>query len=1350
LLRFLFFCLLALSATTPLASETFLNPRRLPTTGDPASLVVADFNGDGLPDIAYIDSSVPAGIPHVILAQANGTYVPAPAISTSTKLNGNCRALDTNKDNKQDLVCTYSSTFNATLVTLPGNGNGTFGTPILTAMPTSNGNYFYPNIYPPMDLNSDGVPDLMVNDGINNRSLIMLGDGNGGFRYASSVGVANPVMAADINHDGKLDLLLINGPSVMIGHGDGTFDNPRLYSLDFDYDNVCTFADVDKDGQLDAVCGYVATNNGDINGATHLIVLHGNADGSFNKTPVFDKVFGHHDTQYDGEGTFQYPVLVTDLNADGIPDILAFAGNGYSVLLGQAGLDFTYPKHYDAGFYNYSVFAGQLSIDLDKDGQVDIVSPGTNGIYISYGRRDGSFSTASAYEVAETLGHATFADFNGDNIPDVAATGGTAIQMSFGKGDGTFSAFSPLVNGGIDFSTPTSPANAYAAHGDFNGDGKQDLLAIGSSAIYQYDSYLYFGNGDGTFQPIQKVSNTSTMVPQFSKTKVVDVNRDGRDDILSSDVISTVAPTHANIYVNLSNGDGNFRTVTTQMPGEPYNTVFYAQNCPPDLADFDHDGKLDVVFGAYSNAYVLKGRGDGSFDPNPLTLPIPGGGGGTSGVAAADFDGDGNPDFAVLYHGGSSYTNGTVVFVYYGNGDGTFSTPLAYPIAFHSYGLITTSDLNGDGLPDIILRGIGVPYDHWSISIIHAKPGRALDSEVNYIAGIGLQDMASLDVNKDGHPDLLIANNMAGSVTVLLNQTVPTVTGVLTASPEPSFVQQPFTITASLYPPPPPSSTTLNGTVSFSLDGASLGSAPVTSNSATLNISSQAARGTHTLTAVWSGDNNYPSISLNGIHIVNGYPVALSFTSSANPVVFGQGFTIQYSLSNASSVPAAIPQPSGTFSLINNGSDLFPPTTVTNGLSGSALFALGLAPAGQHTLVASYSGDSIHEPASVTIVENIAPVSSTTIAQTSPNPSVYGQPITVSATVTIPTGNSLGRLFPPPAPTVTFTGLPSGPITTLAAYNSSASTSTTTVATATYRANALPGGTFNITASYSGNVNTQPSTSAAVTHIVQPAPTITTLSANPTSAYPNQSLALAANVTGVLAPPTGSIHFFDGTTPLSTVTLVSGAAVLTSQLSVGTHALTAVYSGDASNLTSISSAVTVTILPSDFKLSLDPPSISLVTGHHTTLHLTATATGIFADTVRLSASNLPQWVTVQFKPVDLKLTVGGTATTSVYVDTDAVIGYMSQANPHPSRTPGIPATAAALALILAPITLTRRRRIASLLALTIAAALLSAASGCSGKYPDSTPPGVYILKITATGAQAGLSHTINLPLTVTQ
>jgi len=744
--RFPTFCLLTLIATVQLHAETFRNPYRIPTSSDPSSVIVVDLNGDGLPDIIYGDNSTLPGKLHVLLAQPGAAYVAAPTITLPANVGTSCRALDTNRDRKQDLVCAYSQTFNASLVTFLGNGDGTFGAPAFTPLPTAGGNYFDPGIYPPADLNSDGIPDLMVLDALNQRTHIMLGDGNGSFRLASTIGSSLPAMALDVNGDGKPDLLFDEGPYVMLGNGDGTFAPYKSYSQAFDYDNVCAYADMDGDGHVDAVCGYVETITGDINGATHLIILHGNPDGSFNPTPISDKVFGNHDTEYDGMGTFDFPLTVLDLNGDGIPDILAYAKDGYTVLLGQPGLTFSYPKHYAAGtLAPYGSFTQQI-VDINGDGQTDIVASGTNGVYISYGRKDGSFDTAPAYEVGQVLGHATFADFNGDGIPDIAATGDTTIELSLGKGDGTFAPYTPLPNSGINFSTPTSAGNAYILHGDFNGDGKQDLLAIGSSSIYQYDSYIYFGHGDGTFAPLIKIANSSTIFPQFYNGKVADLNGDGRDDILSSDTNSNVSSVSPNIYVGLSNGDGTFQSVTTRLPVElTQNGVFNAAISPPALADFDHDGKLDAVVGEISNAYVLKGHGDGTFDTTPIKLPIPAPGNagqGTAAVATGDFDGDGNQDFAVLYllTGLNAFPRSTnaEVFVYYGNGDGTFSAPVTAGVFDHQYSLISASDLNGDGRADLIVRTSNALYDSPSLSILHAAPGRTFASEVNYTAGTGL------------------------------------------------------------------------------------------------------------------------------------------------------------------------------------------------------------------------------------------------------------------------------------------------------------------------------------------------------------------------------------------------------------------------------------------------------------------------------------------------------------------------------------------------------------------------------------------------------------------------------------
>jgi hypothetical protein len=1374
--RFLSFCLLSLFATT-LPAETFRNPYRIPTPNDPSSVIVADFNGDGLPDIIYGDNAFPPANLHILLAQPGGGYAPATTLVLPSNVYSRCRAFDANRDGKQDLVCPYALTFSASLVTFLGNGDGTFATPTFTPLPTSLGNYFDPYIYAPSDLNSDGVPDLMVLDANDQQTYVLLGDGHGSFTLASTINTVVSAIAIDVNGDGKPDLLFDEGPYVMLGNGDGTFAPFKSYSQAFDYDNVCTYADMDGDGHVDAVCGYVATLTGDTIGATHLIILHGNADGSFNPTPISDKTFGNHDTDADGFGSFLFPLLVSDLNHDGILDIIADAGDGFTILLGQPNLNFSDPKHYIAastdpiatasqGAFNY-----QQIVDINNDGQLDIITAANNGLYITYGKPDGTFDTAPAYEVAQVLGHATFADFNGDGVPDIAATGDTTVEVSLGNGDGTFAPYKPLANANINFSTPLSAQNAYLFHGDFNGDGNQDLLAIGSPSIYQYNSYIYFGRGDGTFGPLTPVPNSSTVFPQAYYGKVADLNGDGRDDIFSSDINGTTVGNYSNIYVGLSNGDGTFRPITTRMPTEPSQNGYTAANSSPALADFNHDGKLDAAFGATANAYVLNGHGDGSFDSTGTTLPIPSIAGttsvGTSAVATGDFDGDGNQDLAVLYSLSQDLyqtPNKRAVFVYYGNGDGTFSAPVTAGLFNHGYWMITSSDLNGDGRADLILRGDNLPYERPAFAIVHSMPGRSFGPEVNYLAGHGLADLAAVDVNRDGLPDILVTNGIsspynANAVAVLLNQPDgPVVSGTLTSNPNPSTVGQPFTLTATLAPPPP-STATLAGVIQFAIDDAIIGSTSLSANAATITAPSTLSKGTHTATAIWSGNTTYPAVTLTTIHTVKGLPVTINLSSSLNPAAVGQEVIIRTSVSAQSPLPSS-PVPTGTITVSDNGVVFGIATQVSNTLPASFGDGREFTTSGKHTILASYSGDSVYEPATATLIETVIPVASSTTLQSSVNPSIYGQSVIFTATVTVASDFPVKGLFD--ASTITFSGLPGGPFTVPVTQSSITTTNPTpyiangtvplaiTTGIATFTTSTLPAGSYPLTASFSGNASTTGST-ATLTQTVRPALTTTTLTANPDPAYVTQTVTLSAAVNSPISSATGTIQFFDGANPLTTVTLTSGSATFaTALLTPSDHSITAQYSGDANNLPSTSSPITETILPSDFTLSIDPSSLTLITGHHTTLTLTATSVGSFADTIHLTIGSLPQWTNFAFTPFDLKLTAGGKATTRVYVDTDAVIGYISQTQPQPKRNPFSTALATTLALILLPFTNRRPRRLPTLIALAITATLLIGATGCSGMYPGSTAPGTYTLQITATGKQTPITHTLDLPLTVTK
>ena len=1354
--RLLSFCLLSFISASSLHAQTFRNPYRIPTATDPSNVIVADFNGDGLPDIVYSDS-VFAGSLHILLAKPGGGYA-APVSTPTLPANTStlCRALDTNRDGKPDLVCAFAQGLNASLITLTSNGDGTFTIGKSSPLPAATGNNFAPSLYPPLDFDGDGIPDLIVLDAGNQKTYTMLGDGLGGFTVSGIInGNDGTPVAVDLNGDGVLDLAFSGttsssgqgGPTVFLGKGGGSFITPGMrYG-----DGTCTFADVDGDGHTDAICGQIINPPA---GTTHLIILRGNPDGSFNPTPIYDKPFGNNDTPFDGLGSFQFPIAVSDLNGDGIPDIIAYAGNGFTVLLSQSGPPnptFGDPKHYVAGPANLPGAFTQQIIDINNDGHLDIVTVGANGIYISYGNPDGSFNTAPAYEAAQVLGHATFADFNNDGIPDIAATGDTQIQISLGNGDvnGTFAAHQSVPNGGVSFTLPGSPAASSIFHGDFNGDGNQDLIALGFPSPTQGAPYVYFGNGDGSFRSPLQVPNPSPLLPG---AVVADLNGDHRDDLLNNLTILSPNSNTSAIYSSLSNGDDSFQTVVTPIPVETASNGTATGYTDPVLTDFNHDGNLDVVLSAIANAYVFKGHGDGSFDTKGTALPIPslaGMNNATSIVTATgDFDGDGNQDIAVLYSFSSATAPSpfaTGVFIYSGNGDGTFSSPNLAGLFSHHYLRISAADLNGDGRDDLILRGDNTPFEGPALAVVQSLPGRSFGPELNYLANSGLSDLAALDVNRDGYRDILATNGVgspysitiASTVAVLLNlNQPPALTGSLTASPEPSVIGQPFSLTATLVPTP---TATLTGNVQFTIDGAAAGSAPLVSNAATIAAPTLAI-GSHLVSATWPGDGTgaYPAVTLYALHTVTAIPVTLTLTSSPNPANIGQSVIIHSSLTNASGVPTSAPAPTGTITFADNGVTFA--TTDQASFDASHIFTT----TGPHTVTATYSGDATHAPASATLIETITTLPTITTLQSSLNPSSAGQSVTFTTTVTAQPENSLSNLFQ--SSTVTLTGLPGGPVTLPVPSASSGN-----IGIVTYATSALPPGTYTITASFSGNTNLSPSTSTPLTQIVTSALTITTLTASPNPAYVTQPVTFTATVNSPFGTPTGTIQFLDGTVPLATVPLTSGIATFTTALlTPGTHSITALYSGDIVHNPSTSSPFTETILSADFTLSIDPSSLTLVTGHHTTLILTATSAGSFADTIHLTLGPLPQWTTVTFTPADLTLSSGGKATSRVYLDTDAVIGYISQSQPRPNlATPLAASTAAALAFILLPFA-RRSRRLPTLIALTIAAAIAIGATGCSGMYPGSTAPGTYNIQITATGTQTPITHTLTLPLIVTK
>jgi hypothetical protein len=227
------------------------------------------------------------------------------------------------------------------------------------------------------------------------------------------------------------------------------------------------------------------------------------------------------------------------------------------------------------------------------------------------------------------------------------------------------------------------------------------------------------------------------------------------------------------------------------------------------------------------------------------------------------------------------------------------------------------------------------------------------------------------------------------------------------------------------------------------------------------------------------------------------------------------------------------------------------------------------------------------------------PAITTTSLTSSPNPSVFGQPVTLTATVS-PSGSG-GTL---PGGTVAFfdgarqigTGALNGQSPDVA----------------TLAAPAFAVGSHTLTAAYAGSGGFTGSTSAALVQQVNQAHTATSLSASPSPSTFGRAVTLTAAVAPV-APgagaPTGTVAFFDGSAQVGTAPLAAGAAGLsTATLSGGTHALKAVYQGDASFAGSTSATVSLVVLPAPTALAASPAVLGLHPLQLTLLNLTATLT----------------------------------------------------------------------------------------------------------------------------------------------
>jgi hypothetical protein len=321
-------------------------------------------------------------------------------------------------------------------------------------------------------------------------------------------------------------------------------------------------------------------------------------------------------------GANPFRMIAADLNADGNPDLATvdWTSATVSVLLGKGNGSFGARTSYRTAPRP----AGLTAADVDRDGRLDLISASTNragSISVFSNRGSGRFRRTSTYAVGSTAYAVAAADVSQDGVVDLVtahASRRNEFAVLLGTGAGRFAVahrYSGL--GATD-----------VAVGDLNRDGKPDvaLAARDSNSVA-----VRLGLGGGSFGAAQLYKSGAGT---FGVT-LADLNHDEILDIAAANYDG------GSFSVFLGAGDGGFGARSRYRMG--WVPKFVTDVDTVVVADFDHDGHLDIATPEFDRPMIRRGRGDGTFESQQ---EVSEGAASTIGGAVADFNRDGWPDLA--------------------------------------------------------------------------------------------------------------------------------------------------------------------------------------------------------------------------------------------------------------------------------------------------------------------------------------------------------------------------------------------------------------------------------------------------------------------------------------------------------------------------------------------------------------------------------------------------------------------------------------------------------------------------------------------------------------------------------
>jgi hypothetical protein len=446
-------------ATTPTTTTLSASPSPATVGGTVTLTATITFSGGGAPTgkVLFLNGFSPIGTGSVSLVSSNyqASFTTATLPNSVTGGNLTLRAIYTGDG-------TFASSIGTTSLAVSALGASSFSAKFTTLSPTA------PTYIRAADVDHDGKTDLIISDGANIN--VYLGNGDGTFPTLKGpyTGSGTYFAVGDINGDGYPDILVAAGASgvkVLIGSSSGAYTAGTAVTTGITTAVNVALGDFNGDGKLDLAVADAGATPGTSTGA--VVFYPGNGDGTFG-TAVPAALTGHTLSTLTA-------IATTDVDGDGKADLVVGANDPTLLVLKGAGdgtftvTDLTHSDYDKTHFFTLGDFNG--------DGFVDIAFPNTsNGRTILLNSGTGTFPTAKA--TSATFGANLFAgDFNGDGKQDLIEYNSSTVYVRDGTADG-FVASSPTFSIASD-----TGGTGFLAVGDFNNDGRLDVASLGANSI---------------------------------------------------------------------------------------------------------------------------------------------------------------------------------------------------------------------------------------------------------------------------------------------------------------------------------------------------------------------------------------------------------------------------------------------------------------------------------------------------------------------------------------------------------------------------------------------------------------------------------------------------------------------------------------------------------------------------------------------------------------------------------------------------------------------------------------------------------------------------------------------------